>query len=326
MRIILVTSVALVGFACGGEDDDDDEVGGLDAGADAGGEEEGDDAGAPDAAADAGHEGLVPYGDEWLTPEEMEARRAEEREEIGWDFESKTACDAFVIYSTATPEQVAETCTVAAGVYDAWVGFFAADHELLEDPEPMLVRLFGTRDEFRDVVLDGEGWAEGLYDGYFCNMYWDGDAANPYHWFIHEATHQLNWELGRMNNVQWLEEGIACYFGTSFWREGELALGDPDPDTYPVWWLSEWDLGTQLIPLETIVAGEGGPSMDEYFNYYYLEWWTLVHYLVHGQGGANLGALHEMIDDPGLDVPAFEALVGDVGELETGWRDWVESM
>jgi len=314
--------------SCGGDDDSDDGRGG-DAGQDAG--SDGADAGADaaaqvDAATDGGHEGLVQYGDEWLTPEEMEARRDEERLEVGWDFELKIACGVFVVYSTATAEQTDEICTVSAAVYDAYLGFFGADHDLPADHDALYVRLFGTRDEFRHVVLDDEGWAEGLYDGLYCNMYYDPEVPSPYHWFIHEATHQLNWEVARMNNVQWLEEGIASYFGTSRYEDGVLRLGEADADTYPVWWMPEWDLGSQVIPLETIVAGEGGPSMDEYFNYYYLEWWTLTHFLVHGGDGAYLPALHQMFDDPGLDVAAFEALVGPMDDVQADWRAWVEGI
>lgn len=277
-------------------------------------------------AVDGSHGGFVQYGDEWLTPEEMQARREDERLEVGWDFELKIACGVFVVYSTATADQTAEICTVSEAVYTAFREFFGADHALPEEHDALLVRLFGTRDEFRHVVLDDEGWAEGIYDGLYCNMYYDPEAASPYHWFIHEATHQLNWEVARLNNVQWLEEGIASYFGTSRYVDGELRLGEPDADTYPVWWMPEWDLDTQVIPLEDIVAGEGGPSMDEYFNYYYLEWWTLTHFLVHADGGQHLAALHQMFDDPGLDVPAFEALVGEMGTVESEWRAWVEGM
>ena len=282
---------------------------------------------AADASVDAGHEGLVQYGDEWVTPAEMEARREAERLEVGWDFERKIACGAFIVYSTATAEQTDEICTVAGAVYEAYVGFFGAARTLPEDHDPLLVRLFGTRDEFRHIVLDDEGWAEGLYDGLYCNMYYDAEAANPYHWFIHEATHQLNWEVAGMDTVQWLEEGIASTFGTSRYVDGELRLGETDVDAYPAWWLPQWDLATQVIPLDAIVSGVGGPDMDQYFNYYYLEWWTLTQYLVYADDGAHLEALHAMFDDPGLDVATFEALVGeDLATVQDGWLAWIEGI
>jgi hypothetical protein len=283
------------------------------------------DAGA-DAAVDAGHEGLVEYGREWLTPEERDARRDEERDEVGWDFEEKIACDAFMIYATATREQIDEICGVARSLYLAYDEFMGAHVELPAEHDDLLVRLFGTREEFRDVVLGGEGWAEGLYDYDYCNMYYDGDSPNPYHWFVHEATHQLNAEVAGLNNTQWLEEGLAAYFGTSIVEGGELSLGEPDINAYPVWWMPEWNVRIDHIPLSAILSGQGGPDMDVYFNDYYLHWWTLVHFLVHAGNGQYLDGLFEMVDRAGLRTVDFEAAVGDLDVIEPEWIDYVATL
>ncbi|MFH0899122.1 MAG: hypothetical protein V2A73_00695, partial [Pseudomonadota bacterium] len=206
--------------------------------------------------ADSQRPDLVQYGDEWLTAEEMEARRADERATIGWDFERKVACGHYLVYSTASSEQIADICAVAEALYQGYVGFVGAKVTLPLQEHPYLkVKLFKDRDEFRAVVLGGQGWAEGLYDGVYCNQYYDATAGNPYHWFLHEATHQLNFEVARLELPQWLQEGTACYFGTSTYRDGQLILGQADDDSYPVWWVPKWDVESVWIPLQAIVSG-----------------------------------------------------------------------
>ena len=327
-RIVLLLTFAALALPAGcGSSGGDDDDGAPDAGVSADGGD-GVDAAADDGGGgdlDAGHEGLLAYGREWLTPEERDARRAAERLDLAWDFEEKIACGAFMIYATATLDQIDEICGVAESLYRAYADFFAADLELPAEHDDLRVRLFGTRDEFRDVVLGGQGWAEGLYDGEYCNMYYDGDSANPYHWFVHEATHQLNYEVAGLNNVQWLEEGMACYFGTSVVLDGELQLGVPDIETYPVWWMPSWDVRDAHIPLSTIVSGQGGPDMDQYFNDYYLHWWTLVHFLVQADDGAYRDGLIQMLDRR-LRLVDFEAEVGDIDAIEAQWIDYVAAL
>ena len=254
-RAARLLTLAVLALPAGCETSADDDDGEPDAGALAGGGGEADaaadDGGSSDP--DAGHEGLVAYGREWLTPEEREARRSEERLEVGWDFEEKTACGAFMIYATAALDQIDEICGVADSLYRAY------------------------------------------------------------------------YEVAGLNNVQWLEEGMACYFGTSVVQDGELQLGVPDVETYPVWWMPSWDVRSDHIPLSAIVSGQGGPEMDQYFNDYYLHWWTLVHFLVHADEGAYRASLVRMLDRR-LRLVDFEAEVADIESVEAQWIDYVAAL
>jgi hypothetical protein len=129
-----------------------------------------------------------------------------------------------------------------------------------------------------------------------------------------------------------LEEGLAEYFSTSRIRDGQLALGTIDPNTYPVWWIDDLattpDLSTNLangsvIALRSIITGSGGPSMSRHFNLYYLHWWTLTHFVFEsekyrGQASALL--------QRGGDAKAFEELIGPIEQAQSEWHTHVRHL
>jgi len=125
--------------------------------------------------------------------------------------------------------------------------------------QKLKLKLYKDRDEFKRC--NRVGWAEARYRKPYCHQYIDEDERSPYHWMIHEATHQLNKELAGLSLRTWLDEGLADYFSTSFLGENEIELGKIDIHTYPVWWLGTLDLSgglekdiqsDKIIPLDLI--------------------------------------------------------------------------
>ena len=148
---------------------------------------------------------------------------------------------------------------------------------------------------------------------------------NPYHWMIHEATHQLNAEVAQLNLAKWLDEGLADYFATSRIRDGQLMVGTIDPQTYPVWWMDDMATVTTLqacvdngsvIPLRAIITDRGGPSMNKNFNLYYLHWWTLTHYLF--ENSKLREPAMKLVEHEGT-LEAFEKDVGSVDSVSADW-------
>ncbi|MFH0902667.1 MAG: hypothetical protein V2A73_18710, partial [Pseudomonadota bacterium] len=68
-----------------------------------------------------------------------------------------------------------------------------------------------------------------------------------------------------------------------------------------------------------------GPDIDEYLNVYYLEWWTLVHFLVHRDGGTQVGDYFEMIDMAFAQLADFERIVGSIDEIESELKEYVKA-
>jgi hypothetical protein len=89
------------------------------------------------------------------------------------------------------------------------------------------------------LSIPGLDWAEAFYREPYCRAYFSAGELNPYHWMLHESVHQLNHEAARLRLEKWLEEGLADYFATSRLTTNELALGQIDQNTYPVWWIDE---------------------------------------------------------------------------------------
>ena len=236
-----------------------------------------------------------------------------------------------LFYSTATRQQTENTGRAMNLLYDAYsnrLGNLVQFHP--GDPK-LKVKLFKDRDEFRRIN-PSLGWAEAFYKEPYCRAYFSAGEVNPYHWMLHEATHQLNNEVAHLKLEKWLDEGLADYFATSRLGTNDLALGQIDPNTYPVWWLDEIatqpDLSENLhngsvIPLRQIITNRGGPSLNRHFNLYYLHWWTLTHF-VFESGQHRDRALELVRRGGGLD--AFEEIIGPVDKVQSEWHEHVRQL
>jgi hypothetical protein len=232
----------------------------------------------------------------------------------------------YAIRSSATEEQTREIGQVVEIVYSGYLRLMS-DLQQTIGPHPKLgVKLFKDRQEFRRCNRI-YGWAEAFYQPPFCYQYYSADEVHPYHWMMHEATHQLNAEVARLRLPQWLDEGLACYVSTSRIVDNSLHRGEIDTNAYPVWWLDSMELSGDLdtdkkklsiIPLRAIVSGQGGPSLNRHFNLYYLHWWSLTHFLLHYEDGKYKAGLSRLITEGG-GLPAFEKHVGPIETVESQW-------
>jgi hypothetical protein len=236
-----------------------------------------------------------------------------------------------IIASSATREQTAETAQAMELLYSAYSNRFSSLAGFQHLHPKLQVKLFKDRKEFRRIN-PGLGWAEAFYREPYCRAYFSATEVNPYHWMLHESTHQLNNEVAHLNLAKWLEEGLADYFSTSRLSPKQLAVGRIDAETYPVWWIDEIATSSELaenlrngsvIPLRSIVSNSGGPSLNRHFNLYYLHWWTLTHFLFES---AKYRERTSALTQQGGDVAAFEATIGPVEQVQTEWHVYVRKL
>jgi len=151
-------------------------------------------------------------------------------------------------------------------------------------------------------------WAEAYYLMPICYAYFPKGEPSPYHWMLHEATHQLNAEIAKFPRVKWIEEGLGTYFGTSRFEAGRVLPGRIDPNTYPIWHLSNFRLSGDLdadirdnrwIATETLITGIDAPYFNTNVNLYYLQYWSLTHYLFHGADGRYAEGYRRLIAEGG---------------------------
>ncbi len=227
-----------------------------------------------------------------------------------WSPKILVETEHYAIRSSATEDQTREIGLVAEIVYSGYLRLMGELQRTVQ-PHPKLgIKLFKDRREFRRCNRV-HGWAEAFYRPPYSYQYYSAGESHPYHWRMHEATHQFNDASARRRLAQWLEEGLACYVSTSRIVDNTLHLGEIDTNTYPVWWLDSMELSGDLdadkkngtvIPLRAIISGQGGPSMNWRFNLYYLHWWSLTHFLMHYENNKYKEDLSRLIAE-GADWP-----------------------
>ena len=244
-----------------------------------------------------------------------------------WTPDRTVQSQHYKIDSTETEEVTQEAARMAESLFACYrdtlgskVGF--------EVPEASLyMRLYKNREEFKRCNILVPGYAEAVYRGKTCHQYYNEDEPNPWHWMLHEATHQLNREVAGLKLQLWLEEGLACYYSTNVvGKDGSIKLGDVDFNTYPIWWLDslapsgDWDddlKSQKIIPLENIIKGNG-PPVRKHVNTYYLHWWSLAHFLFHSESGKYRDGLYQLIEEGG-SLEGFETYIGKLSEIEPLW-------
>lgn len=233
----------------------------------------------------------------------------------------------FAIESSASAIETAEVGDAAEAVHASWRAFFAHEIDGLSQSAPLRMRLYASQAEFK-AHNRSRPWAEAFYLRPVSHAYVARGRGNRHHWMLHEVVHQLNAEVLGRRHPRWIEEGLGCYFGSSRLVDGVLRRGDIDPDTYPAWWLPDYALGEdpardvhrlRMIPLRAMLTGQDVPSLDANVNLHYVQHWTLVHFLLHGDGGRHAAGFRALMTTrAGLEE--FERLIGPVDAIESRWR------
>ena len=227
------------------------------------------------------------------------------------------------IHSTASAAQTAQVARAVESLHARYTQMFSESGAAAARSTLVLYR---DRAEFKRNNRS-RPWAEAYYLPPRSYAYFDTNARNPYHWMLHEATHQLMREVSGFPRVKWVDEGVAGYFGASRLVDGVLHLGEPDPDAYPIWWLPshaltgslEQDIASgQVIPLEQLISGQGGPDENRYFNLYYIHYWSLTHFLFHYGEGAYADRYRQLIAEGG-SLENFTRLIGPPEQVQREW-------
>ena len=235
------------------------------------------------------------------------------------------------IFSTATQQQIDDTAHALELLYIAYSNRLGSVSGWQHNHPRLQIKLYKDRNEMRRIN-PGLGWAEAFYREPYCRAYFSADEINHYHWMLHESVHQLNHEVAHLKLAKWLEEGLAEYFSTSRIKADELAVGQIDSNTYPVWWIDDLATTTNLteninngsvIPLRAIITTQGGPGMNEHFNLYYLHWWTLTYFIFESP---KYHARALLLAQRGGGLDAFEEIIGTVEQVQTEWHDYVRQM
>jgi hypothetical protein len=242
-----------------------------------------------------------------------------------WKPSHELESEHYKAFSSISIEQTREALQKVETLYKTYTAFW--DVNAGPAGNKLLLKIYSSRKEFKRAN-PLSGWAEAFYKEPYCHQYLETGSENrPYHWMIHEATHQLNNEVSHFRLPQWAEEGIACYFSTSRMDNGRISMGIIDRGTYPIWWLSSLGLSGDLsrdkaekkiISIRSIVNNEKPLKMSEHVNLYYIQWFSLVHFLLEGENGKYRQAFMACVKTPsGLEK--FEENIGQYQLIEEQW-------
>jgi hypothetical protein len=146
----------------------------------------------------------------------------------------------------------------------------------------------------------------------------------------HEATHQLSREVMGFQKARWIDEGLAAYFGASRFEADGLHPGTLDTNAYPIWWLSQFRFTGNLeadardgriIPLRALID-DTGPPMASHVNLYYIEYWSLTHFLLHFDNGRYAAGYKRLLQH-GATAADFEREIGPLWAVQAEWYAWL---
>ncbi len=235
----------------------------------------------------------------------------------------------YLISSTAAPAQTTLVANAVESLHGAYTAFFRGLLPRAETPAKLQLVLYKNQQQFK-TYNRSRPWAEAYYRAPISHAYYAQGDANPYHWMVHEATHQLNFEVAHFPKAKWIDEGLASYFGTSKIEGRRLQPGAIDPNTYPIWWLSSLALSGDLqadisqgriIPLRALIT-DTGPAIGLNVNLYYIEYWSLSHFLFHHEHGRHARKYRELIVQ-GSSIEKFEALFGPIEQVQRDWYQYL---
>lgn len=231
--------------------------------------------------------------------------------------------DHYRVHYTGTLQQAELIGSAVEKLYVAYTSAFPP--QSVTASGKLTLVLYGSQAEFKQNNRSSP-WAEAYYLRPASYAYFS-QATNPYHWMLHEATHQLAREVSGFPRNRWIEEGLASYFSTSTLGDAGLQLGVIDASAYPVWWLKSYRLSgnaardvaaEQFVPLEVLLTGRGGPNVDQNFNAYYVGSWSLTHFLFHYENGKYAPAYKQFLAQ-GAKPGDFAALIGPVKRVQEEW-------
>lgn len=246
----------------------------------------------------------------------------------------------YTITSTADAAQTQQVADAAEALYSAYAAFFPG--KAASAPRNRLkLTLYAHQAQFK-ANNRSLPWAEAYYLRPICYAYYAKNESNPYHWMVHEATHQLNAEVSGFPKTRWVDEGLATYFGTSRIEpgtsepgtsgRGKLVPGKIDRDAYPIWWLTNSGLTGSLdkdidegnwVPIRALITGIDAPSIASNVNGYYIQYWSLSHFLFHGENGRYAAGYKRLIAEGG-SLANFERLIGPADRVEYEWYRYLQ--
>lgn len=178
------------------------------------------------------------------------------------------------------------------------------DRVNFNSPVPTTVIVFkdeNSYNPFKPLKADGqidkniEGYFLTAPDANYITLSMEGDANQAYETIFHEYTHfWVANNIGKSNVPPWFNEGLAEYYqNLKIESDRKIVLGGAQPQHLEL--LSQH----KLIPFDTFFNTDNytlSQQGDDGAGLFYAQSWALMHYLLHGEGGARRQQMYKFLD------------------------------
>lgn len=147
----------------------------------------------------------------------------------------------------------------------------------------------------------------------------------------HEGFHQFAYSRFGDDLPMWVNEGLAEFFGESVMVEDKLILGQNTPRTLDsIKNAIEKNQHVSFRSMLTMSPQTWNAAVnngDAAMNYH--QAWSMVHFLVYGDGGKYTGAFETYLRHLNNGLPSEEAFVRtfgpDIEQFETAWKKYAQA-
>lgn len=208
----------------------------------------------------------------------------------------------------------------------------------LNHPDPFIVYLFGTREQWESFTRDTAGSDAEVYlkiqaGAYVANgicVAYDIGRRQTFSILGHEGWHQFNQRLFVYRLPSWLDEGIATLFETCRYEQGRFIF-NPASNLMRLGSLKQTLQEGRLIPLDQLLLLNPGQVLAGYngdpngVTAFYAQVYALVRFLREEGYGIRLRGYHAMLlgaahGDWPLDGALLTAAADRRVSLTVGWN------
>lgn len=182
--------------------------------------------------------------------------------------------------------------------------------------------LFSKADDY--YAAGGMAGSAGMYNGKALMAIAAADGRDVWHVVQHEGFHQfVNMVIGGRMPI-WVNEGLAEYFGLGQWTGDDLLTGLIPPGRLAR--VKEMINKKQTLPFLDMVVMEQSQWNGALDIRNYDQAWSMIHFLVHADGGKYQKALSGFIGDVGRRRPVKQAFIERFGRdtvaFQKRYNDW----
>ena len=203
-------------------------------------------------------------------------------------------------------------------------------------PIPTTVVVFKSDDAYNPYKpIKSNGKTDRFVAGYFqpgddvnyITLSTEGDLTDAYETIFHEYVHFLiGNNVGDSNVPPWFDEGLAEYYSTfAIEDDRKVTFGAPKSEHL------ELLRRNKLIPSNVFFNTDNfslHQQSDDGVGLFYAQSWALMHYLMHGNGGARNAQLFKFLDfvmSGKTPKQAFtEAFQADYAAIEKELKNYIE--